>query len=328
MKSDEHERMAEPMAEPMTWRERAARVRSGAGDLADAPAAVDDALMRGLFDTILRTSFDAVVLCDRISGEYLEVSDSFCRLTGYARAELLGHNSIDLGITQPGGARMVATADVVLGHEGMYENVITRSNGEELIVEFTHSFLQEDYTLVVVRDITARHRREAELHHLARHDALTGVLNRRGFIEAADRLLVDAREDGTGVRLVMLDVDGLKAINDDLGHHFGDQALIAVASALETAYGPGAAVGRLGGDEFVVAVGGTDEVDAAAHHAFEEALAAVSVGPAGARRPVSASTGTARADAGIGTLERMLAAADKDQYVAKRARQAARIMGS
>lgn len=320
--------MREAMRGSMPWQERAARVRAGASEYADVPAAVGPELMRDLFDTILRTSFDAVVLCDRVSGEYLEVSDSFCRLTGYDRAELLGRSSVDLGLVDPLGVRMTAEADAVLGHEGMYENTVTRSDGTRRIIEFTHSFLREDYTLVVARDVTSRREREIELDRLARFDELTDVLNRRGFGEATDVLLEQARTESATVHLVMLDLDGLKPINDDLGHEFGDQALIAVASAMRAAFGPQAVVGRLGGDEFAVALR-RDAAEVETHlAAFRAELAAVRVGPPGAARGVSVSTGIASAPGGIDTLERLLAAADQGQYVAKRARQAARISGS
>ncbi|GAB4007988.1 hypothetical protein GCM10028772_21220 [Nocardioides ultimimeridianus] len=316
------------MLDGMAWQDRAARVREGSAEYADVPATVSPELMHDLFDTILRTSFDAVVLCDRRSGAYLEVSDSFCRLTGYDRAELLGRNSVELGLVDPLGVRMTAEADAVLGHEGMYENTVTRRDGTRRIIEFTHSFLREDYTLVVARDVTSRREREIELDRLARFDELTDVLNRRGFGEATDLLLEQARTESATVHLVMLDLDGLKPINDDLGHEFGDRALIAVAAAMRAGFGPQAVVGRLGGDEFAVALSG-EAAELEAHlAAFRTALSAVRVGPPGAARGVSVSTGTASAPGGIGTLERLLAAADEGQYVAKRARQAARISGS
>ncbi|HWU22808.1 MAG TPA: sensor domain-containing diguanylate cyclase, partial [Nocardioides sp.] len=244
--------MREVVHDGMPWQERAARVRAGAGEYADVPAEVGPALMQDLFDTILRTSFDAVVLCDRVSGEYLEVSDSFCRLTGYSRAELLGRSSVELGLVDPLGVRLTAEADAALGHEGMYENTVTRRDGTRRIIEFTHSFLREEYTLVVARDVTSRWERERELDRLARIDELTDVLNRRGFAEATDLLLEDARRDSATVHLVMLDLDGLKPINDELGHEYGDRALVGVATALRAAFGPRAVAGRLGGDEFAV----------------------------------------------------------------------------
>jgi diguanylate cyclase (GGDEF)-like protein/PAS domain S-box-containing protein len=316
------------MHKPMPWQERAALVRAGAGHLADAPTEVGLPLMHDLFNTILRTSFDAVVLCDRVSGAYLEVSDSFCRLTGHSRAELLGRSSVDLGLVDPLGVRLVAEADALLGHEGMYENTVTRSDGEQRIIEFTHSFLQFGYTLVVARDVTLRKQREDELRRLARVDDLTDLLNRRGFGEAVGLQLDLARRAASTVHLVMLDVDGLKSINDELGHEFGDQALAGVASALTTSFGLGAAIGRLGGDEFAAAVScNTSELNLALAH-LDDAVAALRVGPAGAQRCITVSVGTSVAKRGIGTVDRLVAAADEVQYVAKRARHAARINGS
>ena len=103
----------------------------------------------------------------------------------------------------------------------------------------------------------ARRFREAErekIHwqDLARHDALTGLTNRKGFFEAAERILTRARHDhGDGV-LLLLDLDGFKPINDLLGHPIGDAVLQAFADRLSKAARPTDVVARLGGDEFVL----------------------------------------------------------------------------
>jgi diguanylate cyclase (GGDEF)-like protein len=90
----------------------------------------------------------------------------------------------------------------------------------------------------------------SELARLSRADTLTGCLNRLGF---ADRLAAEldrTRRGGTGLTLVVLDFDGFKAVNDELGHAAGDELLRWAADAMTTALRPGDALGRLGGDEF------------------------------------------------------------------------------
>jgi diguanylate cyclase (GGDEF)-like protein/PAS domain S-box-containing protein len=305
-----------------SWRERAERVRAGDAALAEAPATVGLALMSGLFDTILRTSFDAVVLCDRLTGEYLEVSDSFCRLTGYARAELLGRSSVELGIVEPGGIRQVAAADSALGHEGMYENTIVRRDGEHLVVEFTHSFLQDGYTLVVARDMTARRAREVALEQLARIDELTGVLNRRGFRGELETALSAARADLRDLHVLVADADGLKHINDDLGHEYGDQLLTTTALMLRAATAPYGAVGRFGGDEFVafLPIGSRADVDGIVAR-LTESLTRRRIGPDGDQRPVSASIGVASASEAGYDQAALLALADARMYAVKATRR-------
>ncbi|KAA1420795.1 diguanylate cyclase [Nocardioides humilatus] len=308
----------------LSWRERARRVREGESALANEAVEEPLAALEDLFATILLRSFDAMVLCTR-EGEYLEVSDSFCTLTGYARHELLGQTSVTLSLVDPEGVRRRMEAEVDQRISAVNDNVIVRKDGTPRMVEFTQQFLDSDgLTLVIVRDVTERRMREQELERLSREDSLTGALNRRGFAAQVDALLASARTERRTVHLVVVDVDGLKGINDELGHAFGDTALVEVAGALHGAYGVDAVVGRLGGDEFAVAApaGTATDVERATAE-LRAALAKVAIGPAGATRGLSVSVGLTSAVDGMGTLERLLAAADAGQYVEKRGRQSA-----
>lgn len=95
-----------------------------------------------------------------------------------------------------------------------------------------------------------------ELDFAASHDALTGLLNRRGL----DRVLDDTCAEQEGLGLLLLDLDGFKLVNDQLGHHGGDDLLKQVAGRLQGVTRPGDVVARLGGDEFAVVVRGTDDI--------------------------------------------------------------------
>lgn len=117
---------------------------------------------------------------------------------------------------------------------------------------------------ITVRDATAEleHKvaqRTAELHRLARIDALTGLKNRRGLDEAiAEEIQRSARED-KGFGLVWLDIDHFKRINDTLGHQAGDDILCRVALWLKASVRPYDHPGRWGGDEFVVLLSPCDQ---------------------------------------------------------------------
>lgn len=87
---------------------------------------------------------------------------------------------------------------------------------------------------------------------LARHDPLTGALNRRGLDEALEREIAAARRRGSTLCLALLDVDNFKAINERLGHEVGDGALVHLAEVVRTCLRPQDALARYGGEEFVL----------------------------------------------------------------------------
>lgn len=91
-----------------------------------------------------------------------------------------------------------------------------------------------------------------ELEHLARHDVLTGLYNRRAFQERLEHTLVRSLRSGGRFALLFIDVDNFKGINDRFGHEAGDAALRIVALRLSTATRKADTVARMGGDEFVV----------------------------------------------------------------------------
>ncbi len=101
-----------------------------------------------------------------------------------------------------------------------------------------------------LRQAVGRQRQVADLRHLALVDDLTGLHNRRGFLGLGDQLIKVADRNAMEVSLVYCDVDGLKAINDEHGHHRGDEALMGVAEALRRSFRTSDIVARVGGDEF------------------------------------------------------------------------------
>lgn len=149
----------------------------------------------------------------------------------------------------------------------------------------------------------------------ARRDPLTGVLNRLGWRDAVDDLAHDRR--GGTISVVMLDVDGLKAVNDAHGHRAGDTVLRAVSGALLDATRDGDIVARIGGDEFAVLLPDTDErACATVVRRFTEHLNALE--PIG-DRAVAASIGWS-SSAGPDDLDRVLREADERMYDVKNGR--------
>jgi diguanylate cyclase (GGDEF)-like protein len=106
--------------------------------------------------------------------------------------------------------------------------------------------------------------KNAELHHRARHDRLTGLPNRDLILELATTMLERAERDDSALAAFLIDLDGFNAINDTYGHRVGDRVLEAVAQRLRAALGPSDALGRLAGDEFVLLADGDSLGDGAA----------------------------------------------------------------
>lgn len=113
---------------------------------------------------------------------------------------------------------------------------------------------------VIARDITEHKQLQTELQRQATHDELTGLPNRTLFLRRVAEALDRSRTLRRGVTVLFLDFDGLKNVNDTVGHRFGDQLIVSVGKRLVTATRPSDVVARLSGDEFaVLAEGVADE---------------------------------------------------------------------
>lgn len=165
--------------------------------------------------------------------------------------------------------------------------------------------------LIIVRDAMA------EMTARSETDTLSGLLNRRGFEDRADKLLAATMRNGMPATLVLADLDHFKAINDSLGHEAGDRVIMAFAEILEATPAPRAIVGRLGGEEFGVFIPGAN---VAAARLYAECVrigfSSVSIAGLGPDRRVSASFGVAELTAGD-SLSDLLRRSDAALYEAK-----------
>jgi diguanylate cyclase (GGDEF)-like protein/PAS domain S-box-containing protein len=112
-------------------------------------------------------------------------------------------------------------------------------------------------------DVTTRHTREADLSRAAVTDALTGLMNRRGFVEALESDYHRWVAEQSGGAILYLDIDHFKRINDTHGHDVGDELLKIFAGRLRTAVRASDRVARLGGDEFVITLTAPDAPEVA-----------------------------------------------------------------
>lgn len=173
----------------------------------------------------------------------------------------------------------------------------------------------------VVRMVLEHESIQRELARQARTDPLTGLLNRRAFLEEAGRRIDRLDREGLPGTLIFIDLDRLKPLNDRLGHEAGDAALTLTAELLRRTFRPADLLARLGGDEFALWLDGSDELTAAERAerlrtGFPAELAHLTAGdPAG----MTVSIGIACRSGGSGEdLEALLQRADQAMYEAKR----------
>jgi diguanylate cyclase (GGDEF)-like protein len=161
---------------------------------------------------------------------------------------------------------------------------------------------------------------EAELFFLANHDALTGLHNRHRFDQDLTHAVARAHRYDEPLSLLTLDLDGLKAANDSLGHAAGDALIREVAQALGTHLREVDLAGRLGGDEFAVMLPATNADGARVlAERLRAALAALEIRGAAGPVRTTASIGVATLDDGDRDAEALMARADAAMYEGKRA---------
>ena len=154
----------------------------------------------------------------------------------------------------------------------------------------------------------------------ATHDPLTNLWNRKGILEIMDREVSRASRNGMPLSVVMVDVDGLKYINDTYGHHEGDKMLIEVAQRMQENIRNYDAVGRLGGDEFLIVLPGCDTEAAVflADRMRQRLALAQSLRPDDEMFPTTVSMGVASSSMGIGLdAQDLIIAADSALLRAK-----------
>ncbi|OYX74300.1 MAG: hypothetical protein B7Y95_07545 [Rhizobiales bacterium 32-66-11] len=165
------------------------------------------------------------------------------------------------------GARRVFLERLIRdGSVTNFETKIRLGNGELRSVLVAATFIEIDSEACLVSgviDITDRLAAEQKIRYAASHDALTGLTNRAAFQAQLDATIREARTRPGAIFLLLVDLDGLKDVNDTLGHAAGDALLVETARRLERLAGERAVVARLGGDEFVILLRGAISLEEA-----------------------------------------------------------------
>ena len=193
------------------------------------------------------------------NGTVIDINAPICELTGYVRDEVIGRQTSEFLAPDhlPRAQQALAT-----GAETAWESVALGRSGERIPVELiTRSIMRsgERLRLVIVRDIRERVAAQARIHHLAHHDALTGLPNRAAFGLQLEQLTASHRAGDAQIALLFIDLDHFKRINDSLGHLVGDLLLQTVTARITDNLRADDLVARFGGDEFMVLIPGVTD---------------------------------------------------------------------
>ncbi len=195
-----------------------------------------------------------------INGRISDANDTFLSMIGYSREELekslVRWDSLLPREWLP-YMRKVAHAFTTTGRIAPYETEYLARDGSTLWGLFGAARIEgTSGGIAFVVDITERKKLEEEIRHLANHDALTCLPNRRLFLELMRYGLEEANRNLTKMGLIFLDLDRFKEVNDKLGHEAGDELLKIVADRLKSAVRKADVVARIGGDEFSILLAG------------------------------------------------------------------------
>ena len=214
------------------------------------------------------TNSGASIVITNNEGAIEYVNQKFCRITGYLHHEVID-KSID--ILSPKDSKQCKDQPCILDAACLQESwegevLCSKKDQSEFWNAITVSAVYDkhknitNYVLSAV-DITALKEANRKMEHLALFDALTGLANRRLFIDRLHQSILNARRHNTITALFFLDLDQFKRINDTLGHHAGDQLLLTVAERLTACVRNQDTVARLGGDEFTILLNNITDTD-------------------------------------------------------------------
>lgn len=239
---------------------------------------------------------------------------------------------LDLGL--PGSSGMDTLKKFLVHNLAVPIIVLTGEDDDQLGMEAIREGAQDylskgqlDKNLLArsLRYAVERHRLLAELHRQSLQDYLTSLMNRRGFFLLAQQHVKLAKRIKKPVLVVVADLDGMKRINDTLGHEAGDQALIETAEVLKKTFRDSDILGRIGGDEFAACIieDDTSTAEAITGRLAENTRMTNRSRTAPYRLSISAGIARFNPDSEY-SFEQMLAEADTLMYIEKRSKQSHR----
>jgi len=215
-----------------------------------------EAKCRSLFSKMLNGfAYHEIVVDEKgvpVDYVFLEVNESFERLMGLKRQDIIGKKATDVipRIRETGFDWISVYGDVALsGKDIIFEHYFPDLDRWYSVSAYC---TERGYFGSIFEDITERKRMEEEIKRQAYHDALTGLPNRIVFMDRLDLAVTQAHRNKQNLAVLFLDLDRFKDINDAYGHSIGDQLLKEVALRLKSCLRETDTVARMGGDEFSI----------------------------------------------------------------------------
>ena len=278
-----------------------------------------------LWQTLFASAGDAVLVLDR-QRKVIAANPAVAQITGYSSDEALGRRD-SLLLSRPPGANYYQSIFDQLQRDDVWqgETMVRHKSGQLREVRMVVCAARDDAGqianyVVMFADLSQTKKTQEELRHLATHDNLTNLPNRRLFLDRLDQGIRRARREQRQLVVLFVDVDDFKAINDVHGHHVGDEILREAARRLRGAVRQSDTVARLAGDEFTVL----------ADSPREEAEAVVAKVGACFDAPFAVGEGTLKVSASVGVavypedgadIELLMQRADRSMYDAKAQRR-------
>lgn len=276
----------------------------------------------------LLASAQVLVMTQTRYGVIRMANDFAAHLTGYTPDELYGRRFTDL-IGDPKAHQGILKRLESLNTDGQkrleHEHTLVRNDGDRRQIVWIHTPLKAEHTdgtaiLSVGLDVTKRVKAESRMRWLANHDPLTGLVNRRRFLEEVTRALAESIRTRQTSALLLYDLDHFKEINDTSGHAAGDALLRFIAEEIRARARKSDIVARLGGDEFGVLMPQTDGYGAESFAQKLTELIRSKVFPYGEKRyRIGVSIGIALLPHHGNDVQELMANADMAMFEAKRA---------
>jgi diguanylate cyclase (GGDEF)-like protein/PAS domain S-box-containing protein len=272
-----------------------------------------------------------VALCSP-SGVLLDVNPTLGELVGRRAVDLVGRPLFELTHPEDVAAAQEVWAALQRQRTGpsRHETRLVRPDGSAVPVQISCSWVDAtpegdpEHLVLFVEDITDRKALEAQLVHRSLHDPLTGLPNRSLYQDRLRHALERGHRENTPTCVLIIDLDGFKAINDAYGHPMGDLVLVAFAERLRAVLRASDTAARLGGDEFSIVCENTDRADAEVLADRLRAGVAEPMSLAGTTVELGMSIGIGWAPGGTDpeeSIDRVIREADDAMYADKTARR-------